>query len=279
MDRKDYVGKVFGNREVIAEKCTIEDWEKVGLKVPASKSKYLLTKCLNCGSVFPSLPKNIISKPNRCVFCSGIGNFSGIDPLRNAWASLGDDAVCMVAYDNDYVNFYVDSDDYERAKSYVWRISKKRNKLYVVTGSFKKGTMMYLHELIYGDNPDGLEIDHIDGDSLNNRKSNLRLATRQENVDNQLATRSDNKLGIRGVCFAARDNIYKVDFNYHGKRFYVKPWKTIEEAVWCRYCFEQHYHIPALEHNPQFAKYNTLSQDEKDTIHSYVQSLILGNER
>ncbi len=48
--------------------------------------------------------------------------------------------------------------------------------------------------------PDGMEVDHIDGNGLNNRKSNLRLSTREQNRWN-VSKRPDNTSGHKGVTF------------------------------------------------------------------------------
>lgn len=276
----DYVNQRFGNREVIRNYCEDSDWSDLGLKIPARKDKYLLTRCLNCGSVLPSMRKNLICQPpKRCVFCSNIGNHSNVETLTNSWVVYDEYAVCNVMYNGKIVSFYIDASDYESVSKITWRISKKRQKYYVVSGSSKKNTMIYLHAFVYGSEYDGYEIDHIDGNSLNNRKANLRIVSRQENIDNVKATRIDNTIGIRGISTDKRWSNYTVDFNYHGKRFYSKHWKTIEEAVWCRYCFEDYFGISAIKSNPLVAQYLTLKEEKKNEIHQYVQSIILGNER
>lgn len=66
-----------------------------------------------------------------------------------------------------------------------------------VIGSAGRGKRIALHRLVLELEPgDGLEADHIDGDKLNNRRSNLRIATRQQNGQNVPAKR-----GHRGVTF------------------------------------------------------------------------------
>jgi hypothetical protein len=184
-----------------------------------------------------------------------------------------------VTYNNEIVSFYIDIDDYENVSQYTWRISKKRLKYYVITGSFKKGTMRYLHNLIVGSVPNGYEVDHIDGNSLNNRSKNLRIVSRQENVDNQRATRIDNQIGIRGIAYSRANKNYKVDFYYHKNRFYTKDWQSIEEAVWCRYCFEEYFGLDLIRNNPLVNQYDILSTEEKEKIHQYVLQQILRNER
>ena len=139
--------------------------------------------------------------------------------------------------------------------------------------------MRYLHDMVLEDRNDGLEIDHIDGNSLNNRRNNLRAVSHQDNIDNQRATRIDNQIGIRGVVYCRSRKKYKVDFYYHGRRFYTKGWNTIEEAVWCRYCFEDYFGLPAIKNNFLATQYFTLDTDTKDAIQQYVLEKILGNER
>ena len=274
------IGQRFGNREITKLSCTDEDWTNIGLNIPARKDKYVLTKCHNCGSILPCEKKNLTSQPpKRCVFCSNIGNHSHIETMTNSWVVKDQYAVCNVVYNNKTICFYIDADRYDEIKKYTWRISKKRQKFYVITGSFKKGTMKYLHDIIYRTDHNGYEIDHIDGNSLNNRRNNLRLVTRQENIDNQIATRIDNQIGIRGIVYNKRRKTYKVDFYYHDQRYYTKEWSSIEEAVWCRYCFEEYFSINSIKNNPLAEKYYTLNEEMKNEIQQYVLNKILGNKR
>ena len=276
----NYIGQVFGNRKVIQNSCSDTDWENLGIRIPVRKDRYVLTKCLNCGAVLPSEIKNLYRcPPKRCVFCSNIGNHSNIKANTNTWALYDDIAVCNVLYKNEIISFSIDISDYKNISKHVWRISKKRQKYYVVTGSIKRGTMCYLHSMILENTAKDMEIDHIDGNSLNNRRSNLRIVSRQDNIDNQRATRIDNRIGIRGIVYSKSRKNYQVDFYYHGKRFYTKEWGTLEEAVWCRYCFEDYFNLPAIKSNPIAAQYFTLSASRKNEIKQYVLNQILGNER
>ena len=65
-----------------------------------------------------------------------------------------------------------------------------------------KRKRLYAHRVIWemhnGPIPDGLQIDHIDGNSLNNKIENLRLATHSQNLHNRGA-QSNNTTGFKGV--------------------------------------------------------------------------------
>lgn len=61
-----------------------------------------------------------------------------------------------------------------------------------------KWRTVYMHRLLL-DAPKGLEVDHKDGDGLNNQRHNLRLATRSQNEQNKQGVRSDSTTGYRGV--------------------------------------------------------------------------------
>lgn len=65
-----------------------------------------------------------------------------------------------------------------------------------------------------------IDIDHIDGNGLNNKINNLREATRSQNCMNSGA-RVTNALGIKGVCFNKREKRFVAQINVKGKRVKV----------------------------------------------------------
>ena len=80
---------------------------------------------------------------------------------------------------------------------------------------------------VYGKFPDK-EIDHIDGNKLNNAIKNLREATRSENQSNIYKPQSINKIGLRGVC--KHRNKFMADIKVNGKKIYLGLFDTAELA-------------------------------------------------
>jgi hypothetical protein len=76
------------------------------------------------------------------------------------------------------------------------------------------------HRIIYflntGIDPEEKQVDHIDGDRLNNKISNLRLATRKQNQDNRKKSRN-NTSGVTGVYWHKRKNKYTSSIICNGK--------------------------------------------------------------
>lgn len=75
----------------------------------------------------------------------------------------------------------IDNIDYELVKNYKWYKIKKRNTWYARTCIQKK--CVYIHRLIMN-HPEGMMIDHLDGNALNNRRNNLRICTVGQNNRN-----------------------------------------------------------------------------------------------
>jgi len=117
----------------------------------------------------------------------------------------------------------IDDEDYERVSLYNWLIRNSRkdsNKIYAVTSiwitALHKSYYIRMHRFILNNNPLGLEVDHKDGNGLNNQKDNLRLCTRQQNAQN--VKKKDGR-DYKGVSTTRNPNKFRA-YIKKDKRFY-----------------------------------------------------------
>lgn len=112
-----------------------------------------------------------------------------------------------------------------------WRCKGKEGKTYMRVES--QGETYSIHRLIWlymtGDWPKG-QIDHIDGNGLNNEWGNLRDVPQSENVKNA-RLRHDNTSGVTGVTWHKRDKQWEVYINHNRKRHYLGKYDSLDEAV------------------------------------------------
>lgn len=73
------------------------------------------------------------------------------------------------------------------------------------------------------------EVDHKDGDGLNNRWKNLRPASRFENMRNT-RKRSNNTSGFKGVSYVKKHDRWTADIGHFGKRHHLGYFGSPEEA-------------------------------------------------
>lgn len=100
--------------------------------------------------------------------------------------------------------------------------------------------------------PDDLDVDHIDGDRLNNRKANLRLATNQQNCWNQQRG-IRNTSGFKGVSWHSRDEVWQSNIRAVGGQVFLGYFKTAEEAAMA-------YNEAAPAAHGEFARLNVIGQ-------------------
>jgi len=91
-----------------------------------------------------------------------------------------------------------------------------------------KGKHIQLHRLIMGVTDPKIEVDHINGNGLNNCRWNLREATHSENNQNMKGTRKQNKSNLPGV--GQYKGKYRARITVDGKTKYLGYFDTPEAA-------------------------------------------------
>lgn len=122
----------------------------------------------------------------------------------------------------------------------VWAVNKGRAKVgqkacVNSTGykTFKVCGKQYLeHRLIWAWHkmPHAENLDHINGNYLDNRIENLRPATHSENMRNS-KLRTDNNSGVKGVYWCKIRNLWKVQIWANGKQQYIGKFKELKDAA------------------------------------------------
>ena len=84
-------------------------------------------------------------------------------------------------------------------------------------------------------------IDHINGNTLDNRKNNLRICTNRENTSNRTKLGTNNTSGILGVRFDNRRNKWYADIQYKGKCIFLGYFNIKEDAIKARIDAEKSY--------------------------------------
>lgn len=129
-----------------------------------------------------------------------------------------------------------DLDEMEKLNGKKWRTVFKNDKPYLFTGN-QTSERVYFHRLVLVTDK---QVDHISGDTSDNRKENLREVTVQENMMN-LKPKKSCISGFRGVSYDKARNNWKIDFTWCKQRIYLKAVPLKEEAVFLRYLCETNF--------------------------------------
>jgi len=152
-------------------------------------------------------------------------------------------------HNNKYVAL-VDDDDYDYLMQWKWSFSGPGNgnipKIYARRSYKDPKTGKYVFVLMHRDimkTPNGLECDHIDSDTLNNQKSNLRNCTLKENRQNRQTLNR-----FYGVV-KYKEGTYCARISENRKFIYLGFYSSAERAALVR-----DYHI--LKRQKYFSKLN-----------------------
>lgn len=128
----------------------------------------------------------------------------------------------------------VDDSDYEWLSQWKWQYNVNG---YATRGKYIKGSgrknqrnsLIYMHRIIMNTS-EKMEVDHINGKGLDNRKSNLRNCTFSQNRMNS-RVRKDSKSGYKGIRFVENRKKWYVSIATNRKRIFLGYYVNKTEAI------------------------------------------------
>jgi hypothetical protein len=148
----------------------------------------------------------------------------------------------------------VDDDDFEWVSQFKWRalVDRRRNKVYAVRkthGPHSSRKSLYMHREILGVTDPQVKVDHRNGDSLDNRRSNLRKCVNGENNANSVKRPDGRSSKYKGVCWHKRYGMFQASIRVHGKTKYLGMFTDEVQAA-------QVYDAAARAYFGEFAQFN-----------------------
>jgi hypothetical protein len=143
----------------------------------------------------------------------------------------------------------IDEQDFDRISQHKWYSfdnDGSGSRCYAICKI--RGKTVYMHRMVMGAQ-EGEYVDHIDGNGLNNSRSNLRFVTLSQNNMNQ-RIRPDNTSGHKGISWCPDREKYQVYVNINRKRKSLGRYRTLEEAIYVR-------DLAVKEHYGEFASENS----------------------
>ena len=139
----------------------------------------------------------------------------------------------------------MDDEDYPRVSGYAWWACQ--NPRSCAVRGWVDGREIYLHRFIL-DAPRNMQVDHINGDALDNRRCNIRICTVRENHCNVRKTVRDTTSRHKGVCRYLKGT-WQAGIKVNGKRINLGHFDDEIDAA-------RAYDRAALIHFGEFARIN-----------------------
>ena len=145
----------------------------------------------------------------------------------------------------------VDQDDFERLNKHKWHADRHNNTFYAIrcVGSGKNRIRIMMHREILHP-PDHLIVDHINHNGLDNRKANIRPATRSQNNFNRLIIkRKGASSKYKGVAWKKSKEKWRAQIHVNGQCKFIGYFKDEIHAA-------KEYDNAAKKYHGEFASLN-----------------------
>jgi hypothetical protein len=227
----DLTGDVYGKLEVL---------KRVGSR---GSKIYWLCKC-ECGNQKEVRGNDLRSdKTKSCNEC----------PV-NTWEFKSD---YVMGYTTKGEEFLIDIEDYKEVSKYAWYMDGYG----YIASSNVKGKTIKLHRFVMKAKKDEF-VDHIHHKKIDNRKSELRICTKQQN--------NMNKKGVKGYTWNKKRAKYQAKINFKGKRIYLGFYATEEEAR-LAYCTKALELFGEFAHPSVGEDYERLSKKLKNNLKENIE--------
>lgn len=120
------------------------------------------------------------------------------------------------------VEVLIDDEDWPLVSQYQWWAVNQHGTIYIINRALK------LHRVIM-DAPNGYSVDHINGNTLDNRKGNLRICLNKDNVKNSKRPHN-NTSGVKGVCWDKNRSKWMAKIKVDQRTINLGRYNDIEEA-------------------------------------------------
>lgn len=156
--------------------------------------------------------------------------------MKNSYDIQGDvTAIFLNRRDGTTIETHIDTIDLPKAKefpnSWIARWDPKSRKYYttgIMSVNNKRKSIQFTRWLLHVEGK--LVVDHYDHNTLNNRKSNLRIVTHAQNMQNRSPEITSQYSKLRGVTFDKRNQKWHASLNHNGRRHFFGYFDTMEKA-------------------------------------------------
>lgn len=205
--REDLTGQRFGSLTVISSQETLMTKNKPR---PASTCR------CDCGNITVVRNNSLKMGMTKSCGCKQEENKKKILKYgqKNVYILNEEYGMGQIRGTDKY--FLFDLEDYNKIKDFSWTLNHK----YVIAHPYNKDKQehIYLHKFVLGEQ-DNI-VDHINGDTLDCRKGNLRTVTSQQNAMNHSLSLA-NTSGVTGVSWKKDKNKWKAYITINGKQIHL----------------------------------------------------------
>jgi len=142
---------------------------------------------------------------------------------------------------------YVDDEDYGRLSELSWHPVRGKYTTYARAYDRETGGAIYMHREITGAQR-GQDVDHLNHNGLDNRRCNLRVCTRQQNMRNRRPNRNTTSR-YKGVCWNRHISKWVAGIYVNKRRIHLGSFDDEREAALA-------YNRAAREHFGEYARLN-----------------------